>query len=275
MKTKAITLMFLLAMLSYEVQSQEVIDTVVARASYEFLSKTKLDQEEYSKSDLMYLDIGENLSKFYSKHQQLRDSVTREVIRQKKGLGELLEERSGYKKGDNNTYYQYFKLNKSRRVSVLQTYGYICDEELIMPEWNIEDEVKTIAGYSCNKATTHFLGREWTVYFAPEIPINQGPWKLWGLPGLIVHAEDQDQLFQFSLTGFQLIDTHEPIIFINTRSNGAKYERISKQNLVKYEKVFYDDYNGFRELRTGKPVTRPDGAPPSKISIPYIPLEPW
>ena len=275
MKTKAITLMFLLAMLSYEVQSQEVIDTVVVRASYEFLSKTKLDQEEYSKSDLMYLDIGDNLSKFYSRYQQLRDSVTREAIKQKKTIFEIRELRSGYKKGDNNTYYQYFKLNKSRRVSVIQTYGYICDEELIMPQWNIEDGVKTIAGYSCNKATTRFLGREWTVYFTPEIPINQGPWMLWGLPGLIVHAEDQDQLFQFSLTGFQLIDTHESIVFINTRSNGAKYETISKQNLVKYEKVFYDDFFAFTELRSGSPVTRPGGEPVPTVSVPYIPLEPW
>ena len=153
-----------------------------------------------------------------------------------------------YKKGDNNTYYQYFKLNKSRRVSVLQTYGYICDEELIMPEWSIEDENHVINGYDCKKANTEFLGRNWIVYFSADIPFNVGPWKLWGLPGLIVHAEDQDQLFQFSLTGFQLIDTHEPIVFINTRSNGAKYETISKRNLVKYEKIFYDDYNGFREI---------------------------
>ena len=90
-----------------------------------------------------------------------------------------------------------------------------------------------------------------------------------------MHAEDQDQLFQFSLTGFQLIDTHESIVFINTRSNGAKYETISKQNLVKYEKVFYDDFFAFTELRSGSPVTRPGGEPVPTVSVPYIPLEPW
>ena len=37
-------------------------------------------------------------------------------------------------------------------------------------------------------ATTHFRGRDWKVWFSEEIPLPLGPWKLGGLPGLILAA---------------------------------------------------------------------------------------
>lgn len=54
--------------------------------------------------------------------------------------------------------------------------------------WIISEEVKTIAGYQCIKATTSFRGVDWIVWFAPEIALPYGPWKLHGLPGLVMEA---------------------------------------------------------------------------------------
>jgi GLPGLI family protein len=56
--------------------------------------------------------------------------------------------------------------------------------------WNISDESKTIGNYQCIKATTTYRGRDWTAWFTPEIAIPFGPWKLHGLPGLILEAVD-------------------------------------------------------------------------------------
>lgn len=58
------------------------------------------------------------------------------------------------------------------------------------PDWLIDNETKTIGGYSCVKATTTFRGVQWVVWFAPEIPLPYGPWKLYGLPGLILEATE-------------------------------------------------------------------------------------
>jgi hypothetical protein len=40
----------------------------------------------------------------------------------------------------------------------------------------------------CKKATTNFRGRYWEAWYTEEIPIGQGPWKLCGLPGMILKA---------------------------------------------------------------------------------------
>ena len=57
--------------------------------------------------------------------------------------------------------------------------------------WKIKDEYKNVSGFKCRKATGSFRGRDYTAWFAPEIPVPYGPWKLFGLPGLIVAAYDK------------------------------------------------------------------------------------
>lgn len=56
-------------------------------------------------------------------------------------------------------------------------------------DWKIEEESKTILGYNCQKAMVHFRGRDFIVYFAPTIPVSDGPWKFFGLPGLILEVK--------------------------------------------------------------------------------------
>lgn len=58
------------------------------------------------------------------------------------------------------------------------------------PEWELGSETKKILGYDCQSATCDFRGRKWTAWFAPDIPANEGPWKLFGLPGLVLEASD-------------------------------------------------------------------------------------
>lgn len=65
--------------------------------------------------------------------------------------------------------------------------------------WEITNETKQIQNYTCYKATTSFRGNTFEVWFTPDIPINAGPWKWYGLPGLIVEATDTDQSVVYKL----------------------------------------------------------------------------
>lgn len=75
---------------------------------------------------------------------------------------------------------------------------YKYNEPLKIPEWTIQDSVKSIIGLECVKATTEFKGRTWTAWFSPEIPISDGPWKLCGLAGLILEAHDGNYDYVFT-----------------------------------------------------------------------------
>lgn len=57
-------------------------------------------------------------------------------------------------------------------------------------EWRLESEEKTVGGIPCKRATVRFKGRDYVAWYAPSIPISNGPWKLGGLPGLILEAGD-------------------------------------------------------------------------------------
>ncbi len=70
-------------------------------------------------------------------------------------------------------------------------------------DWTLTDHTLTIVGYLCKTATCQLHGRQWTVRYCEDIPTTAGPWKLCGLPGLIVEAVSDDGIHHFTLTDLQ------------------------------------------------------------------------
>ncbi len=92
-------------------------------------------------------------------------------------------------------------------------------EDLESPVWEIGDETKIILGYECNKAETDFRGRRWTVWFTPDIPVQEGPWKLYGLPGLILEAYDTGRDYVFEGYGLMQNGLGEVGFCMNRKSD--------------------------------------------------------
>lgn len=61
--------------------------------------------------------------------------------------------------------------------------------------WTLLDDTVTISGYHCQQATATVRGVEWRVCYTEELPSSAGPWRLRGLPGLIVRAESEAHTF--------------------------------------------------------------------------------
>ena len=74
--------------------------------------------------------------------------------------------------------------------------NYTYNEPIPTIDWQLKDSVKEVCGYQCQQATSTFRGLKWTAWYC-DIPKSVGPWKLGGLPGLILEAytEDKDHYF--------------------------------------------------------------------------------
>lgn len=75
--------------------------------------------------------------------------------------------------------------------------GYYYTESLPAFDWQMLDGDTVVCGYECQKASTVFRGRTWTVWYTMELPYSYGPWKLGGLPGLILKALDDKNQYSY------------------------------------------------------------------------------
>ncbi len=60
-------------------------------------------------------------------------------------------------------------------------------------DWKLGSETKKFGELTCHKATGSFRGKNYTAWYTDAIPLPYGPWKLQGLPGLILEAYDDDK----------------------------------------------------------------------------------
>ncbi|MCU7613929.1 GLPGLI family protein [Chryseobacterium sp. GMJ5] len=107
-------------------------------------------------------------------------------------------------------------------------------------DWKIKAEKKKIDSYETQKATVLYGGREWTAWFAPEIPFQDGPYKFNGLPGLIVQIADKENLYSWKLSGVKKITNFNEYSFLDSKpkSNDLSNVSVSKEKFIKV----YDDY---------------------------------
>lgn len=102
--------------------------------------------------------------------------------------------------------------------------------------WKLQNVKKEILGYNCQEAKVNYRGRNYTAYFTLEIPIETGPWKFYGLPGLILQIKSDDGVLQITANKIEI--KKEAIKIINPYHN---YELvpISWESYVnEYEKKY-------------------------------------
>ena len=115
---------------------------------------------------------------------------------------------------------------------------YIYEEALSKQTWKISREKRKILGYTCQKATTSFLGRNYTAWFTKDIPVQNGPWKFGGLPGMILNVADAERHYVFECTGVERLKEKVPIVKYNYYK---KYEKTTREELNKLIKWMHDD----------------------------------
>lgn len=106
-------------------------------------------------------------------------------------------------------------------------------EPLSEIQWTIvEDSTATVLGYECVMAESDYHGRHWKAWFTPELPIPFGPWKLHGLPGIILKAEANGG-FTFIATGLECTDRIMTPMYMQ-----ADYSKVDRKEALKNAEYF-------------------------------------
>ncbi|WP_164109909.1 MULTISPECIES: GLPGLI family protein [Sphingobacterium] len=115
-------------------------------------------------------------------------------------------------------------------------------------EWEIFEESQEVGGYNCQKATTKFKGRNYTAWFTTDIPFSAGPWKLHGLPGLILSAKDDKGEVEFTYAGFDKLEAETTIRI----APSAKAIPSTAVEVEKLEKAFRANPSAYMDSRSGR-----------------------
>lgn len=253
--------------------NQDSIDTQRIKVQYEmtYLQDTVSEDAKPGQETLM-LEIGKEYSKCYSYNFYVRDSLLIADAQAGASKETMLQHAAAI--GDSQISYQIFKHYPAGKVTTLDrlaTTNFLCEEKEEMPEWTVLPDTATLLSYPCQKATCRFKGRNYTAWYTMEIPISEGPWKLYGLPGLIIKAEDDKKHYTFSCTGIEQCKTPKPIL-INLKGR----EKVSRPNLNKmYERMAKDPMSFIASTAPNVKVSVTDehGNPMKSFSIPYNPIE--
>ncbi len=133
---------------------------------------------------------------------------------------------------------------KSVQDSTITVYDMLRDEHVYYTEpfsemvWEIGDSTKNILGYECVQATTDYHGRVWSVWFTPEIPIQDGPWKFRGLPGLILEATTGNGI------GFFADGIEQTTKRIRNVYGSEKYEKQNRKDILRARRAMIDNPMG-------------------------------
>ncbi len=113
-------------------------------------------------------------------------------------------------------------------------------------QWEISDSTKTVLGYNCVMATANYHGRDWTAWFAPDIPLQEGPWKLTGLPGLILDASESTGQHSFEVTGLEA--SNQEIVPIYPYQ---QYDKMSRIEMLRQLRNYRDHGRAIDAASTG------------------------
>lgn len=107
--------------------------------------------------------------------------------------------------------------------------------------WVLMDEEKRISDLKCKKASVKYGGRNWVAWYTTDIPVNAGPYKFNGLPGLILEITDSESNFSFEVNQIENgeIDINEDIKNYFIIDEDKTFREIKKEDFYIVRSKFY------------------------------------
>ncbi len=255
-----------------EVPETETIapETMEFVYNYSCCIDTTAQLEDNFISDQMLLQIGpDNLSKFSSYKNLTVDSLLMSLTSEQVGEAAMDGKLSN---GEFMTIFKNYPEGKLTHTDKICMDWFRYQEDMPELEWELTDSVINVLGYECHAAVCNFRGREWTAFYSEEIPLMDGPWKLHGLPGLIMKAYDKDGHYVFECIGIKSSATR-PITInkvpYNTTNRLKYYDAKHRYDINPYA---YFEAGGHGHINVTDESGNPslDAFDPIELSYDYI-----
>lgn len=235
---------FFLGLIAAFSAGAQINDTAFAAVRYSFvyLSDTTMPAETES----MILFLGKNTSVYKSYDRMFADSVVLAQIESYKNAPPGTPMKigvAGMKRGSGSAVYKDVANNKMLRQENFIK-DYIIDDAMPAINWNMASETKNIQELVCQKATGSFRGRNYTAWFTTQLPYSNGPWKLGGLPGLIVEAYDDEKQVVFKFESFENVGHRKIPIALP-----AEHVRATAKEYKQLRELADKDREGFMKSR--------------------------
>lgn len=242
----------------------EVLDTTRFVVSYRMLYERRPENER-PMEDLLLLQVGRNVTKFYSYKNWQTDSLVR-VTPPEQVMANLGSFHGGVRD-------ELFRDRKAGRLTHTDQIGMdhlLYTEPLPDCGWELVDGERTILGYACRRARCTFRGRSYEAWYAPEIAVSAGPWKFGGLPGLILAIRDDAGVLDLEATGVE--QRTEPI-----RMTDRNYMKTNRRKYLDLKQKVMTDPVGYLTGNSNVQMTikNEDGTPlaPGDLLRGYNPIE--
>ncbi|MES2277058.1 MAG: GLPGLI family protein [Bacteroidota bacterium] len=208
---KPLLLLTIALMAGAAAQAQQT-DTAKAIVKYKFSHIRDTLNKDKPYTENMILFLGQTASAYKSYDKKLQDAMVKKQIADQiaanaNGAGGPMNinvKRNGGATTQGEIY-QFPLENKMIRKESLMITKYRIEEPMPLIKWKISADTMSFGTLHCQKATGHFKGRDYTAWFCPDLPFHAGPWKLSGLPGLIVEAYDTNKEVEFKFDGMEAV----------------------------------------------------------------------
>lgn len=230
--------------------------------TYQFKYATGNDKPTLFLTDTMSLVIGAQYSIYFDRNDKNRHNAFASYLKNKSNppkvflnipINELTEiavnEDNSFTPSLSGETAQLYKDRKRNIITIMDfdTSNFDENELLFFHEeatppinWKIKEDTLSVLGYTCTKATCNFGGRNYTAWFTQDIPMPEGPYKFYGLPGLILKIEDSESLFQFKAVGLEKLKNTEIVM-----DDKSKYLSCTKEEYNTLKKRMKENYSVF------------------------------
>ncbi len=150
-------------------------------------------------------------------------------------------------------YKNYPEINKITSTDHVYGSGYFMyTEDVNVFNWKIYPDTCTINGYLTQKATVNYAGRDWIAWFTTDIPLQEGPYKFKGLPGLILKIYDTQEYYIFEFEDIGKTKETITIFLVDNNYYNCKREDVVKAKnnfrINSIQKIETSDHNSTERI---------------------------